>query len=216
MAIIENGIFDLHTEKRSYGFFLCWCGLSKDGWGGIWFISCVGGESIEAPRDQHKPRTLVSIMNVIYQRLWIIGINFLNYLVCHWQTRHIEKKTGKPNKEYGLKHLLPVKALQKAVWYLRSRRLLSWKRNAVNTKFQDISIIIIILLFDGEGLQVWLSPIPFVSLLYTSLFFLQSCGLSPPPPIWLTFTSIYIDNWSVDWLIYYIALTFFHLKKVRR
>lgn len=94
MAIIENGIFDLHTEKRSYGFFLCWCGLSKDGWGGIWFISCVGGESIEAPRDQHKPRTLVSIMNVIYQRLWIIGINFLNYLVCHWQTRHIEKKQG--------------------------------------------------------------------------------------------------------------------------
>lgn len=119
------------------------------------------------------------------------------------------KKTGKPNKEYGLKHLLPVKALQKAVWYLRSRRLLSWKRNAVNTKFQDISIIIIILLFDREGLQVWLSPTPFVSLLYTSLFFLQSCGLSPPPPIWLTFTSIYIDNWSVDWLIYYIALTLY-------
>lgn len=91
--LLRTGIWPTHgKEKLRFFSLLVW--IVQRWLGGIWFISCVGGESIEPPRDQHKPRTLLSIMNVIYQRLWIIGINFLNYLVCHWQTRHIKKNQG--------------------------------------------------------------------------------------------------------------------------
>ena len=36
----------------------------------------------------------VSIMNVVYQQWWVIGINFSNYIVCRWQ--HAAQK-NKPN-----------------------------------------------------------------------------------------------------------------------
>lgn len=54
-----------YTRKREVTFFF-FVGVDCPKMVGA---ECVGGESIEAPRDQHKPRTLVSIMNVIYQRL---------------------------------------------------------------------------------------------------------------------------------------------------
>lgn len=115
----------------------------------------------------------------------------------------IMKKTGKPNNEYGLIHLLLMKALQKAICYLRWLRLLSWKRNAVNTKFQGFSIVIIIVSFSEDDLQVCPSPTPFVSLSYTSL--------SYPYPSHLInlYFHMYTDHWSVDWVIYYIVPTFF-------
>lgn len=168
MAIIENGIFDLHTGKKSYGVFLLvwivqrWLGrnlIYQLCWRGVDRSSKGSTQASDAGVDNECH--LSTFMNYWNQFPQLSRLPLTD--PPYWK----QKKQGKPNKEYGLKHLLPVKALQKAVWYLRSRRLLSWKRNAVNTKFQDISIIIIILLFDGEGLQVWLSPTPFVSLSYT-------------------------------------------------